>query len=329
MTRFAVVCGTTHTAAIEGISAAGATPELMAHTPAADSEILVYGQPAFAPVTPVSPTGCPTPAIITRAIRECIGFDPVVVDAGLTGETAAPIVALDGRPGVDIREPAAVPEARGIFERAREVGTALPDEELWIGETIPGGTTTALGVLTALGEPLTVSSSLPENPVELKRRVVREGLAASRLDSGDAADEPLRAIEDVGDPVLSGILGLAVGALESGAEVTLAGGTQLLAVAACIRHRGIDAPLSLATTSFVASGATDLDRAAADLDLDLVVTNPRFERADHVSMKRYCDGEAKEGVGLGGALALYDRAGEPWDRLHERVVAVYERCLDA
>lgn len=329
MTRFAVVCGTTHTAAIEGISAAGATPELMAHTPAADSEILVYGRPALAGVTPVSPTGCPTPAIITRAIRERIEFDPLVVDAGLAGETAAPTVALGGEPGADIREPAAVIGAEGLFERAREVGAALPDEELWIGETIPGGTTTALGVLTALGDPLTVSSSLAENPVALKRRVVNEGLAASGLDPGDAADDPLRALGAVGDPVLAGVLGLAVGALESDTEVTLAGGTQLFAVAACIRHRGIDASLSLATTSFLASGATDLDRAAADLDLDLTVTDPRFERANHVAMERYCAGEAKEGVGLGGALALYDRAGEPWDRLHERIVAVYERCLDA
>lgn len=329
MTRLAVVCGTTHTAAIEGITAAGATPELMAHTPAADSEILVYGRPALAPVTPVSPTGCPTPAIVTRAVRECIGFDPLVVDAGLESETAAPTVSLGGEPGADVREPIAVPGARGIFERAREVGVALPEAELWIGETVPGGTTTALGVSTALGESWGVSSSLSENPIGLKHRVVEAGLAASGLEPGSAAGEPLCAIETMGDPVLAGVLGLAVGALESDTQVLLAGGTQLLAVAACVRHYGIDAPLSLVTTSFVASGATPLDRAAADLDLDLTVTDPRFERADHVAMERYCAGEAKEGVGLGGALALYDRAGEPWNQLHERVIAVYERCLDA
>lgn len=329
MTRLAVVCGTTHTAAIEGISAAGATPELMAHTPAADAEILAYGRPAFAPVTPVSPTGCPTPAIVTRAVRECIGFDALVVDAGLAGETAAPTVALDGRPGADVREPVAVPAAAAIFERARALGVALPDERLWIGETVPGGTTTALGVSRALGEGRTASSSLPENPIELKRRVIKEGLAASGLAPGDAADDPLRAIEAVGDPVLAGVFGLAVGALESGTEVTLAGGTQLLAVAACLRHRGCDAALSLATTSFVANGEADLGRAATDLNLEVTVTDPRFDRAEHVAMERYRAGEAKEGVGLGGAFALYGRSGASWDPLHERIVTVHERCLDS
>ncbi|MFC6737499.1 TIGR00303 family protein, partial [Halolamina salina] len=79
---FVLVAGTTQTAAIDGISAAGETPASMAHTPAADAEILAYGRPVFAPIVPVSPAGCPTPGLVTRAVRDLVDFDLVVADAG-------------------------------------------------------------------------------------------------------------------------------------------------------------------------------------------------------------------------------------------------------
>jgi NaMN:DMB phosphoribosyltransferase len=58
--RLVVVAGSTATARIEGNSAAGAGPELMVHTPAADLELLAYGRSVGAPAVPVSPTGTPT-----------------------------------------------------------------------------------------------------------------------------------------------------------------------------------------------------------------------------------------------------------------------------
>ncbi|WP_226480028.1 nicotinate mononucleotide-dependent phosphoribosyltransferase CobT [Natrinema amylolyticum] len=303
--RVLLPAGTTETALIDGISAAGAAPELMEHTPSADVEILEYGEPVASPVTPVSPNGCPTPAAVTRAVREVVDFDVSVIDAGLTQSTAAPTVDLGGEPGADIREAVAVPDANAAFDRAYDYGASLPDERLVIGETVPGGTTTALGVLTALGEPTGVSSSLPENPIERKRRVVDEALAASDLEPGDCEGEPLAAIEAVGDPVQPTVAGIAAGALESGTAVTLAGGTQMVAVAAALRHAGVDAPLSIATTSFVADEQGDRLADACDrFDCELTVTDPGFDGRDHVAMARYCAGEAKEGVGMGGALSL-------------------------
>ncbi|WP_207587355.1 nicotinate mononucleotide-dependent phosphoribosyltransferase CobT [Halomontanus rarus] len=322
--RVILAAGTTETGLIDGISAAGAAPDVMAHTPAADAEILVYGEPAMAPVTPVSPTGCPTPAAITRAVREVVGFDATVVDAGLAKPTAAPTVDLEAAPGTDIREPVAVPDAESIFECAREYGASLPDDEnededeMLIGETIPGGTTTALGVSTALGEPISVSSSLPANPLERKRAVVERGLEASDIEPGDCAGNPLQAIRAVGDPVQAAVAGVAAGALECGTRVTLAGGTQLVAVAAVLRHADVTGPLRLATTSFVAADdGVDLQGAGNRLDLDITVTDPRFERSDHVSMARYRAGEAKEGVAMGGALSLVPegRMGEVRERI--------------
>lgn len=327
--QFVLVAGTTETAAIDGISAAGATPELVVHTPSADAEIVVYGRPVFAPVTPVSPTGCPTPAVMTRAVRELLGFDVTVLDAGLARPTAAPTVDVGAESGADIRTVDPVPDASDVFASARRFGHALGADELVIGETIPGGTTTALGVLTALGESVaTVSSSLPENPLSFKREVVADALAASDLDAGDVT-EPMRAVRRVGDPVLAAASGLTTGAIEADTRVVLAGGTQMLAVAALARRAGVDAPLSIATTSFVASDDTaNIHDMAAAFDVDLTVTDPGFDASDHVAMERYTRGEAKEGVGMGGALALADRAGVSMVDVRDRIVTVYERLFD-
>ncbi len=279
-------------------------------------------------MVPVSPTGCPTPAVATRAACELLGFDALAVDAGVAGRTGAPTVDVGFGPGADVREAEAVSRAAETYANARELGAALPDDRIVVGETVPGGTTTALGVLTALGEEPTVSSSLPENPLDLKRRVVAEGLDASGLAPGDAAGDPLTAVRAVGDPVLAAVAGLTVGAVESGTAVTLAGGTQLATAAALVRHAGVEAPLTLATTSFVAdddtAGIADL---AASLDLDVRATDPGFDGRDHPAMAAYAAGEAKEGVGMGGALALVDDADTSMAAFRDRLVDVYDRLL--
>jgi NaMN:DMB phosphoribosyltransferase len=336
MTRFVLVAGTTKTARIDGISAAGADPDLVAHTPSADAELIEYGHLVRAPSFPVSPTGCPTPAAVTRAVRERVGFETLIVDAGLAEPTGAPTVGVGANPGRDIREADPVPTAPGAWVAARELGSALPDDELVIGETIPGGTTTALGVVRALGVEggsevsetpritgeagdsrpaaddgdavdVPVSSSLPENPLDLKRRVVDAAFEASDLAPGDAAYHPELAVRFLGDPVLATVAGLTAGALESGTEVILGGGTQMLAAAALVRHAGVAAPLSMATTTYVAADA-DIEAAAAALDCDLAVTDPGFEGRDD-PLARDAAGEAKEGAGMGGALRLAERAG--------------------
>ncbi|MFC5969848.1 nicotinate mononucleotide-dependent phosphoribosyltransferase CobT [Halomarina salina] len=322
---FALVVGTTETAAIDGISAAGANPALLDHTPSADAELVAYGTPVYAPTVPVSPGGCPTPALVTRAVRELVGFDLLVVDGGLSAPSAAPTVEVGATPGSDIREPTPVPDAAEIVDRARRVGRAA-DGPLVVGESVPGGTTTALGVLTALGEPFGVSSSLPTNPLELKRRVVEEALTASDLDAGSLAGSPVEAVARMGDPVLATVMGLVVGAAARDAPVTLAGGTQMVAAAALVRHAGVDHPLTLATTSFVdGDDSVDVRAAAEALDCRLSVTDPGFDRLDHAGLAHYSDGVGKEGAGMGGALALARTAGVEMASVRDRVVARYER----
>jgi uncharacterized protein (TIGR00303 family) len=324
--RLVLVVGGTETASIDGISAAGADPAAMRYTPAADAELLTHGRPVLTPSVPVSPTGCPTPALVTLAVAELAGFTPLVVDAGLADPTGAPTFTVGSGPGGDIREPEPVPDAPDIVERAREYGRAL-GEECVVGESVPGGTTTALGVLTALGVEGSVSSSLPENPLSLKRRVVEEALAASGVAEGGLSGRPFDALAAMGDPVLAGVLGLTEGALASGAEVTLAGGTQMLAAAALVRHGGYDGPLTVATTPFVADDCSAAAReTAARLDVDLVVTDPGFD-GEHIATERYLMGEAKEGAGMGGALAVADRLGIGMGAVRERLVERYDELL--
>jgi len=322
-TRFVLVAGSTRTADIDGLSAAGADPELLAHTPAADAEILRYGGLVRAPSVPESPTGCLTPAVVARAVIDLLDLDVTVVDGGLAEPSGAPTVSVGARPGDDIREQDPVSSAPGAFEAARQFGRSLPADEVVLGETIPGGTTTALGVLRALGERGGVSSSLPANPIERKRAVVEEGLTASALEPGEAADQPKRAVRRMGDPVLAVSAGIALGAIETDRAVTLAGGTQMAAVGALLRHAGVEGPLSLATTTFIdRDPSADVRGLASDLDLDLTVTDPGFDAGEHVVMERFEAGEAKEGVGMGGALALAERAGLDRSAVRERVAAL-------
>jgi len=326
--RVLLSVGTTRTAAIEGISAAGSDADALRQTPSADAELIAYGEPISGFPVPTSPTGCPTPALVTRAVRDLVGFDLLVLDAGLAVPTAAPTVKVGSEPGADCREAEPVPGARSIYEAARELAAGLPDEELVVGESIPGGTTTALGVLRALGKPFGVSSSLPENPLSLKRQVVGAALDASDLDPGDAADDPVRTLRLMGDPVLAAVGGLIAGAAEAGTRVTLAGGTQLVAAAALARHAGIDQALTLATTPFLAEADdVDLGRATDRLGLELVVTDPGFDRREHPALSGFVRGEAKEGVGMGGALRLAERMEVPMADVRQRYIEIYEAVV--
>jgi len=323
-----LVAGTTETARIDGISAAGADPEAMAFTPTADAEILLEGEPVDAPTVPVSPTGCPTPALVTRAVRDLLGFEAAVIGAGLAIEPGVETTTVTGTPGGDVRTAEPVPDAGAVWDRARKVGADLPSARLSVGETIPGGTTTALGVARALGVDLTVSSSLPTNPIDRKRSAVREGLAASGIEPGELAGEPRRALRCQGDPVLAAIAGLVEGALAAGTPVTLAGGTQLLAAAALLRHAGVEAPLELATTGYVADDPTASVEATADaLDLSVTITDPGFGDREHAGLKRFAAGEGKEGAGMGGALTLARSHGIDRAAIGDRTTVLYERLL--
>ena len=114
-----------------------------------------------------------------------------------------------------------------------------------IGESIPGGTTTALAVLKSFGIDAHVSSSMPKNPESLKNEIVEKAL--KRSDSKD----PFKIIANAGDPMIPFVAGM----LSSASEITnviLAGGTQMTAVLALAETIGYDKDrTALGTTSYI------------------------------------------------------------------------------
>ena len=102
---------------------------------------------------------------------------------------------------------------------------------LIIGESIAAGTTTALGVLKALGYEANekVSGSMPHNPHDLKSNAVNEGLKNAGIAPGEA--DAMQAIGAVGDPTIPAIAGMVLG---SDIPIILAGGTQMAATCAGI-----------------------------------------------------------------------------------------------
>ena len=71
---FVCVTSYTETSQIPGITIAGADPELIPCTPAADAEFLYYGRCKSISGVPATPDGIPTPALITRERYEDLEY---------------------------------------------------------------------------------------------------------------------------------------------------------------------------------------------------------------------------------------------------------------
>jgi uncharacterized protein (TIGR00303 family) len=304
---FICVLGTTETAKIPGISAAGKYPELTDYTPPADAELLLLGRCKCISGVPVTPDGIPTPAIITMSSLKLANIPVIVVSGGLRVKPNIPHIDLGGKPGGDIRTGRAVENASEILENAVIAGENLSKlaDYLIVGESIPGGTTTALSVLLAMGVDARgkVSSSMPNNPHNLKIETVNIGLRASGIEPGSLSRNPVKAVSHLGDPMMPAFAGLVLGAA-SRIPVLMAGGTQMGAVLAIIKalKPSILGNVAIGTTRWIINDKTsdikgivtqiaDIPILAADIDF----TNSKFE-----GLRAYEAGVVKEGVGAGG-----------------------------
>jgi uncharacterized protein (TIGR00303 family) len=332
---FVCVIATTDTAAIPGISAAGATAELIPFTAAADAEYLAHGAARCIAGLPCNPLGPPGPALITLAALQLAMIPHVIVNAGCCIAPDAPCIELGSEPGGLITEGAAVPGAQDLYARGHQLGGKLAREcdYLVIGESVPGGTTTALALLLALGVAAEgrVSSSMAANAHDLKTRVARGAL--DHLDADHAAHDPLHAVATLGDPMQAVVAGLAVAAGESGLPILLAGGTQMIAVLALLHRLAAvgRAPtpkaLAVATTRWVVEDPTAdpvglLHEAGTE---PLLATRLSFARSRFSALRRYEEHLVKEGVGAGGAaIAAALAADIGCAELLERVECLYE-----
>lgn len=297
---FASILANTALSGIPGISGAGAGPEMTFYTPILDAELIVEGAITSMPIRPDTPTGCPTPASITRAMMDLTGLAPLFVNAGLRHPPTIPTYHLNGHPGADPRSGDAVPDAGILYSRGEKLGSFLSglSDMLVIGECVPGGTTTALCVLRALGYPARVSSSFVDNPHSEK-----EEIAAAVLQNvqAGAITRPLDIIRAAGDPMMAAAAGMIAG---FSGRIILAGGTQMLAVASVAKALDLRMP-SIATTVYVRDDrSANFSEIARELGIETIYVDPDFGALAHAGLARYCIGEVKEGMGAGGAMYL-------------------------
>ena len=305
---FVCVIGTTETAKISGLSAAGKNPELTDCTPPADVELLLLGRCKCISGVPITPEGIPTPALITRSALKLASIPMLIVSAGLKVKPHVPFLDLGGGPGGDIRTGKAVENVEEVMERARIAGEHLAKiaDYLVIGESIPGGTTTALGILLAMGVDARgkVSSSMPQNPHDLKIKVVEAGLKASGIKFGALSNNPAKAISCIGDPMVPAFAGLVLGVADR-VPVLIAGGTQMGAVLAVLKALNpvLLGNVAVGTTRWIIADRTsDLKGIIAQItDIPILAADLEFASSRFNGLKAYEVGVVKEGVGAGGA----------------------------
>jgi uncharacterized protein (TIGR00303 family) len=307
---FICVISYTETSQIPGITMAGANSELVKYTSAADSEFLYYGRCKCIDNVPATPDGKPTPGIITRTALQLADIPLLIVDAGSKIKPSIPYISFSVKPGENIKDGNAVRfnDVKKLYDYGFTLGEQLAktNDLVVVGESIAGGTTTALGVMIALGIDAKnkVSSSMPDNPHHLKNSVISQAMERSKVHFGDLRDEPFKAISLFGDPMMPSVAGIASGVITSGSRIMLAGGTQMSAVAAILTslHLPLD-NIFIGTTCYVAedcfSNLVELVRSVSN-DIPIYSCNLHLAESVKPGLQAFAKGYVKEGVGAGG-----------------------------
>jgi uncharacterized protein (TIGR00303 family) len=298
---FSLVISYTATSEIPGITIAGEHPDLIKFTGPADAEFIHYGYCRSISVIPMTPDGKPTPALLTKTALEAASIPSVIINAGSKLSPKLPFIDMNLDYGKNIgKEPAlSLDDVGKAVEYGRIIGRFLgaSTDCLIIGESIPGGTTTAMGTLAGLGVTGLVSSSMPQNPVELKNKVVKDAL--QRLNSTD----PFEVIAQLGDPMIPSVAGI----LSTASEITnvlLAGGTQMAAVLAFAKSIGFEGKnTAVGTTSYVIEdkSANLVETISQIFDIPILVARLKLAESQISGLKSYSEGFVKEGAGAGGA----------------------------
>ena len=309
---FILALSNTKTAQIEGITQAG-IPGMIHLTPTLDSEFVCTGEVRSLENIAETPKGVPTPALITRGVHLLAPYGRIeLLNLGLEVTPKVDYFKLhnfDIEASESIAKGANI-DAQSIFQKGVEFGQAYEcqDEYIILGESVPSGTTTAM--TTALGLRYKAkehfSSSFKNVPNDIRENTLK--LALSNLEDKDDLFEILG---KVGDNMLIFNAGFILG-LNNKVPLILAGGTQmacvLLIVNKILKLMGgtmSTSNLALCTTKWVAHDENSDIKALLELlhfNIHAYYADFDFSLSQHPALKLYDEGEAKEGVGAGGAL---------------------------
>ncbi len=308
---FLLAASVTRTCEIDGITQAG-IPGKIPLTPTLDAEFIINEQVFSMGELAETPTGVPTPALITRAVHNLSAFSSIeVLNLGLDSiPQNTPIQNFDISPSDSIASGANI-DAKSIFRKGMNAGKSyeLKGNYLILGESTPSGTTTATTTALALGYDARddFSSSFLNVPKSIKDKTIDEALLLIKPEMDNFTKLSL-----VSDNMLIFCAGFLLEASRR-FHVVLAGGTQMAAcllVADALREdvlmRVKSENITLATTIWVAKDKnSDIKHILSLLSYTphAIYTTFSFSKTDIPVLKKYDDGEAKEGVGAGAALA--------------------------
>jgi uncharacterized protein (TIGR00303 family) len=339
---FVCVISYTATSEISGLTAAGANAELVKYTSPADAEFLYRGRCSCIDVIPATPDGKPTPAVITRTALQLATIPLLVVDAGAKVKPSIPYVSFGVEPGRNILNENAmdISSVKRAFEHGELLGKqlAIMSDLTVLGESIPGGTTTALAVLRALGidARFKVSSSMPENPHNLKNKVVDSAIKRVIADGIQVISSPFEAISAFGDPMMPSVAGIASGVLSANGKIMLAGGTQMAVIVAILNRLGrLLNGLYIGTTTYVtkdpSSDLSSLVRMASER-VPILSCDLHLGESSKPGLQAFAKGFVKEGVGAGGAsiVAITKSRGKiTGKKLMKAIEKEYETSIEA
>lgn len=322
---FSLVISYTETCTIPGITIAGKNPALLQYTPPADAEFLNFGYCKCINVIPMTPDGKPTPALLTKTALEAASIPNIVVNAGSKIPPKMPYFETGLSFGKNIAIGPAMPldAVTHAVEYGRMIGRSLGSTTncLVLGESIPGGTTTAQAVLNSLGVNAKVSSSMQDNPLALKNEIANT--AAKRIDSKN----PFDVVANAGDPMIPTIAGI-LSTASSLTKVILAGGTQMAAVLAFSKITGYNRDnMAIATTSYVTDDTTaNLVDTIQQIDkIPVFAVRLALKESKIDGLRSFANGFVKEGVGAGGAsLAAMLKVGVDSNQLLHLTEKQYE-----
>ena len=308
---FLLAASVTKTCEIPGITQAG-IPGMIDLTPTLDAEYITNEKVFSLGELAETPTGVPTPALITRAVHNLAPFSTIeILDLGLVTEPKNCLLHnFDIQPSQSIDKGARI-DAKEVFVKGMAFGKSyeLKGNYLILGESTPSGTTTAAASVLALGYGCEndFSSSFLNVPNDIKKVTITKAL--SHINAAMSNFEKLSLVSDNMLLFCAGFL------LEASKrfQIVLAGGTQM---AAClliadklkedVLMRIKNENVTLATTKWVAQD-TNADIAHILQQLSYtphaLYTDFSFEKTQIPILKKYDEGEAKEGVGAGASLA--------------------------
>ncbi len=306
---FTCTIANTMTSTMPGISDAGDTPDLTLYTPAADAEFLVLGKTVCMKGIPINPGGIPTPATLTKAALNLSKTPLIIINGGCKVEPFIPCVDMKGTYGEKITTGKTLKDVERSIEYGKIFGEQLAKSHdfVIVSESCAGGTTTALGVLMAMGilKENLVSSSSPKNPKELKTNTVMEGLNAAGIKIGDLRHDPIKALECVGDPMMPVNVGMIIGAAKH-VPVIVGGGTQMAAViaAAVELDPSVVGKIFQGTTRWLLGDQNSNMKKIMEsisADIPIVSVNMDYSESPYEGLQAYEWGFIKEGVGCGGS----------------------------